>query len=778
MTGHLATRHAIAPRGAWRRHAPIALALCVGLALSLAAFVAVRNREERRLRIRFSRLAGDRVAAVHRGVVLSIEQLRSIRALFAASQLVERHEFAAFVHDALAQHRAIELLAWAPRVPRAARAAFEAEASRDAQAEFRITDWDAARGPTPAADRPVHYPIHYVMPREGHEGLRGRDLASVPALAQAMADARETQQARGVEEAGLAAEGGEGVEFDVVLPIYRGGEHQGFAVGVFRVGALVREALGHLSMEGAEIRLHDRTPGEAPRLLYPWRPGDPAPAEEDDPAAGDEPMSVSSFHVGGRMWTVVCRPTAEFFAVRRTWQAWGVLVAGPLLTALVAFYVASLTGRAHRIEQLVGERTAALRRAKESLEREIAQRERMEAELEHERNLLRALIDNMPDYIFVKDAHSRFVVNNAAHVRILGAASAAEVAGKTDFEFFPRELAERYFADERQVIDAGQPIVNREEPVVQPSGATRWVSTTKVPLRDSSGAVVGLVGISRDVTERKRAQEKIEALNAELEERVVERTRELAVAYEELRTLDHVKSVFIDVITHELCTPLMVMSGMLALLQRRLGERQPELLETLAKARRASARLERLITRILEVAQAGDFARQLHTSPTDPAAVVRDVVADATPFVELRHQTLSTDLPDDLPLVAMDRAKVHDALLNLVMNAVKFTPDGGSLAVAVAPRDGQAVEFRVTDTGVGIAEADLPHVFDEFFTTFDTMHHGTGDYEFQRRGAGVGLAIVKSFVEMHHGQVGVESAPDEGSTFWFVLPLQPPPQTA
>ena len=123
----------------------------------------------------------------------------------------------------------------------------------------------------------------------------------------------------------------------------------------------------------------------------------------------------------------------------------------------------------------------------------------------------------------------------------------------------------------------------------------------------------------------------------------------------------------------------------------------------------------------------------------------------------------------------MERSKIRDVLLNLVMNAIKFTPDGGSITIAVAPLH-NTVEFRVTDTGIGISEADSPHVFDEFFTTFDTMHHSTGDYEFQKRGVGVGLALVKRFVEMHGGAVGVESTEGQGSSFWFTLPIDGKPQ--
>lgn len=141
--------------------------------------------------------------------------------------------------------------------------------------------------------------------------------------------------------------------------------------------------------------------------------------------------------------------------------------------------------------------------------------------LHQERSLLRTLLDTLPDFIFVKDRQSRFIITNAAHLQVLGAASLEQVIGKTDFDFFPRELAERYYKDEQSVMASGQPLLNRLEEVVDPQGRRSWLLTSKVPLRDEQGAVIGLVEVSRDVSERKQAEEEVrrqaahfEALNA------------------------------------------------------------------------------------------------------------------------------------------------------------------------------------------------------------------------------------------------------------------------
>jgi PAS domain S-box-containing protein len=143
--------------------------------------------------------------------------------------------------------------------------------------------------------------------------------------------------------------------------------------------------------------------------------------------------------------------------------------------------------------------------------RDISDRKLAEEALRKERTLLRTLINALPDYIYAKDLESRFITANWAHLRAVGGKSLDDMIGKSDFELFPRELAQKYYADEQQVIQNGRSLQDREERVVEHSGEEKWVLTTKVPMRDNHGNVVGLVGISRDITERKRAEEDLKA---------------------------------------------------------------------------------------------------------------------------------------------------------------------------------------------------------------------------------------------------------------------------
>jgi PAS domain S-box-containing protein len=177
---------------------------------------------------------------------------------------------------------------------------------------------------------------------------------------------------------------------------------------------------------------------------------------------------------------------------------------------------------------------AELRQRVAELEASKEERQCAEKALEQERHLLRTVIDNLPDYIYVKDAQSRFVTANAAVARVMGVAAPNLLVGKTDREFYPEQLAAKFQRDEERLLCSGEPLVNEDEQLVDAAGNCSAILTTKVPLRDAQGNVVGLVGIGRDITARQQAEESLRRAHADLEARVAERTAALARANEKL----------------------------------------------------------------------------------------------------------------------------------------------------------------------------------------------------------------------------------------------------
>ncbi len=165
------------------------------------------------------------------------------------------------------------------------------------------------------------------------------------------------------------------------------------------------------------------------------------------------------------------------------------------------------------VEEEVKKCTAHLIEINQHLQQKIIRHRRIEKILIKQRNLLQTLIDSLPDYLYVKSVKSQFVLVNHALMQFLGVVTPDQIIGKTDFDFFPKELATRYYLDEQQIFQSGQPLVHQEEPMIDRTGNPRWSLTTKIPLRDNQGKIFGLVGLSRDITERRQSEEKLRRQN-------------------------------------------------------------------------------------------------------------------------------------------------------------------------------------------------------------------------------------------------------------------------
>ncbi len=148
---------------------------------------------------------------------------------------------------------------------------------------------------------------------------------------------------------------------------------------------------------------------------------------------------------------------------------------------------------------------------------DITEQKIAEEELSKERNLLRTLIDNLPDLIYVKDTECRFVTANTAVLDIMGTTT-EDLIGKTDQNYFSKKIAKKIYADEQEVMRSGRAVIQREEHMVDARGKYRWLSTTQVPLRDNHGIIIGLVGMGRDITEHKQAEEELRKLSQAVEQ--------------------------------------------------------------------------------------------------------------------------------------------------------------------------------------------------------------------------------------------------------------------
>ena len=260
------------------------------------------------------------------------------------------------------------------------------------------------------------------------------------------------------------------------------------------------------------------------------------------------------------------------------------------------------------------------------------------------------------------------------------------------------------------------------------------------------------------VAERKRLTEELKQKNEELE-----------TANAQLKQDDALKSAFIQVASHELRTPLTILMGLTKLAAKAPGA-PPQLSDWLRRIDNAAQRLQYLVGQLITMLSAGRFDATLEKKPEDLGQLLRTAAEDVRPFVELRHQNLSVEAPEDLGEFDIDAPKIRDSVNHLLLNAVKFTADGGSITLAARRTEDGAVEISVSDTGIGIESACLPRIFQPFFTGFDVSRHSSGTFEYCRQGLGLGLSVVKEFVELHGGTARVESEQGRGTTFTLRLP--------
>jgi PAS domain S-box-containing protein len=389
------------------------------------------------------------------------------------------------------------------------------------------------------------------------------------------------------------------------------------------------------------------------------------------------------------------------------------------------------------------EAEAALQKANHLLEQRIQERT---AELEEERNLLRTVIDAIPDFIYVKDRQHRMLLNNRAHIQSIGRTSGAELLGKTDLELYPQAPAAQFRADEERMFESEQPIVNLEEHSTRPDGSDAWMLTTKVPLRNLQGEITGLVGITRDITALKEAEAAIRA----------------ALAHE--KELGELKSRLVSMASHEFRNPLagiLTTTEALVLLWDSMDKTKID--DRLNRIRDQVLRLSGITDDVLHLTRLQTGRSKFAPAPGDLDELCSHVVRDLAELPEYHDRIHYECTQRPLPAV-FDARLLQQAISNLVHNALKYSPPEKGVCIAMARAPGQDpgnIIVRIADKGIGIPQEDLHRLFEPFRRAANVG---------AIQGTGLGLAIAKEAVELHGGTIAVESQVGVGTTFIVTLP--------
>ncbi len=368
---------------------------------------------------------------------------------------------------------------------------------------------------------------------------------------------------------------------------------------------------------------------------------------------------------------------------------------------------------------------------------DITERKQAEEALRNSEGHLHTLVQTIPDLIWLKNKDGVYISCNKMFERFFGARE-ADIVGKSDYDFVDRELGDFFLEHDRKAMQAGKPTSNEEWITFADDGHRALLDTIKTPMYNDKGTLIGVLGIGRDITERKQAEQ---------------RAFELALERERMALL----TKFILDVSHEFRTPLAIMQTNLYLLER---------LEDPAKRQRKLAQIgdqvtgiTRLVELLVEMARL-DSGVPFTTTPTDLNQWIGAVAAKLGGAAAAKGLTLQLALTPDLPLVPADGNRLDRALHELLDNAVRFTPTGGSVTVRTAS-DADGVTVEVQDTGPGIPPDVLPHIFERFYRQ-DVTHTTPG--------FGLGLPIARAIVERHGGRLEVESQPGAGSVFRIRFP--------
>ena len=412
---------------------------------------------------------------------------------------------------------------------------------------------------------------------------------------------------------------------------------------------------------------------------------------------------------------------------------------------------------------------------------DITESKRVEQELRENEARFRAVVDNSPAKIHIKDARGRYILINPLAGALFGVTE-AEARGKTTHDIFPKEQADAFTAHDQGVLDTGQAVEGEE--VWNRADGPHTYLTVKFPIFDFAGGITGTGAIGTDITDRKHAEERLQNSEKNLQMRIAELeqaqrrlkdqeihlihlARDLKIARDQAESANRAKTEFLATMSHELRTPLNAIIGFSEIIQTEtLGPIGSVKYRDYATDIHESGRhLLDLINDILDLSKVESGLDELHEEDIEIPELAHSVWRLIQQRAEKQGVSLVLELPEEPPLLYADLRKMKQILVNLMSNAIKFTEAGGKVTMRVWFRGDSGYVFQIADTGIGIALEDIPKALSQFGqvdSTFGRRHEGTG----------LGLPLTKALVELHGGSLDLQSQPNVGTTVTARFPAE------
>ena len=375
------------------------------------------------------------------------------------------------------------------------------------------------------------------------------------------------------------------------------------------------------------------------------------------------------------------------------------------------------------------------------------QRKKIYQETLISKQILRTVLDNIPINVFWKDTESNFLGVNAISLKEMSLESESDIIGKSDFDFFDRNDAEKYRADEVAIMLSGKAKLNYEEGHQIKNDRNKYYVSNKMPIFDENNKVIGIVGTSEDITERRETQIELEKLS------------------KELKLQNDTKNKFFSIVSHDLINPIAGIIGFSELLKENSEDLKPEKIKSFATIINKSANFTlSLLHDLLEWSrvQIGSI------NPEKENFILSDLlahnIAGVNALISSKDISLTTNFQKNLSVFA-DKKMVSTIMRNLLSNAIKFTTQGGTITISseeISLNGKKIIETTVTDTGIGMGEEKLNNLF-----KIEHNYRSTGTNN--EAGTGLGLILCKEFIEKNNGTIRVKSEQNVGSSFIFTL---------